>query len=387
LIDIAIGCESYSPAAGWPYYETIRQIDQCADKTRESLTENAWGTIAKEIVTTYIGFYSNYWLGGLSVTMSALRVRKVGELTALLRLLTHKMIHKLRWEWHLKHPELAGAETNYDYGDGCSESADEMPNNTATDYDQQWNSKRYPPLLFSDALLLAHWRAQSYNGELYVDLADFCDCLAQYMPADSEIAKLCEILSDFIKHDFTLISCSFGRNYQYSYGVSIYFPWQTMVPYYGASISFPEDSNWIRFLELYLRVTRREPRSHNCEPHPERSHVDLREKLFEANFSGVRMGPDRMGPDRMGLDEGGNPIHSMRNPPIVFIPDCCTSPEVRRQNADAQWRLMQGEFGITESLRDARLRALDEKNPTWILLTEEPPVDPRDLKSDDVDES
>lgn len=385
LIDIVIGCESYSPSAGWPYFETIRQIDQCADKAREALTENVWGTIAKEIVTTYIGFYSNYWLGGLSVTMSALRVRKVGELTALLNLLTHKMIYLLRREWKLKHPELSEAETNDEGGDQGSESADEAPNNTATDYDE--HGKRYPPLLFSDALVLAHWRAQSYNGELYVDLADFCDCLVQYVPENSDIAKLCEILSDFIKNDFTLISCSFGRNYQYSYGVSIYFPWQTMVPYYGASISFPEDSNWIRFLELYLKVTRREPRPHNCEPHPEQFKFDLREKLFEVNFSGVRMGPDRMGPDRMGLDEGGNPIHSMRNPPIVFIPDCCTSPEVRRQNAIAQWKLMQGEFPINKSIRNSRIKALEEKNPSWLLLTEEAPVDPADSKLNDVDAS
>ena len=392
LVDIAIGCESYSPAAGWPYFQTIQQIDTEADNKRLSAT-GAWEMIAKNIVTEYIRFYSDYWLGGLSVSMSALKVNQVDELRHLIRGLANEMIRELRQECDEKHIQLYGMDNNgdrnEDEGPADSECRNEAPDPhcqlempSGTEYDKQWKRKRYPPLSFSDALLLAHWRTQSYNGELYVDLADFCDNLAQYLPRDNEIAYLCEKLSHFIKHDFVIKSCTFGRNYQYSYGVSIYFPWQTLIPYYGASISFPEDSDWILFLRLYLIATRREPRLFYSKPHG-----GFRE-LVDQNLSQVRMGPDRMGPDRMGLDEGGNPIHSMRNPPIVFMPDCCTSSDRRRINARAQSRLMKDpEFDPKELLRDARIRKLEEANPAWVLLTEEPAVTPEQLEADNADEN
>jgi hypothetical protein len=36
-----------------------------------------------------------------------------------------------------------------------------------------------------------------------------------------------------------------------------------------------------------------------------------------------RMAVDRMAVDRMGGGAGGNPIHSMRNPPVIFFPTEC----------------------------------------------------------------
>jgi hypothetical protein len=361
VVDIAIANESYSPAAGWPYRETIHQIDPNAKAPATSFTPCVWEGIAKNIVTAYVGYYSNYWLGGLSVSMSALKVYKADHLKHLVRALANEMINEL-------YSERERRRTGHYYGP-----------------------------LFSDALILAHWKTQSYNGELYVDLADFCDNLAEYMPDDSEIAQRCKELSHFIKYDFTLLSCSFGRSYQYSYGVSVYFPWQTLVPYYGASIHFPGDSNWLKFLEIYLELTRREPRTifkckdrdiDRLDEKTKGELAQLRQNLVDLNSSGVRMVSDRMVSDRMGLDEGGNPIHSMRNPPIVFIPDyCCTSLHVQKSNADAQATLMKDALDPQDLLRSARINELDRKNAAWLLLTEEPPVDPADVESDDVEES
>lgn len=373
LVDIAIGCESYSPAAGWPYCETIKKIDFTAREKTESFSDEVWRAIAKEIVKAYVRFYSDYWLGGLSVAMSALDVRYVDRLKHLVRGLANEMIYELHKEWDEDQHHLYGADDD-------SKSKDEKD-------DKRRRRKRYPPLSFSDALTLAHWRTQSYNGELYVDLADFCDCLAEYIPEDQEIARLCHELAYFIRKHFVIESCTFGRNYQYSYGVSIYFPWQNLVPYYGASIRFPEESNWISFLNTYLKVTRRRPRFIDCDHLVEDLDDRLRNKLAKQNLSEVRMGPDRMGPDRMGLDEGGNPIHSMRNPPIVFIPDCCTEPEVRELNAKAQLWLMKDGLELKDMLPDPKIKALEAKNLAWSLLTTEQRAVPEQFEADNVDES
>ena len=371
IVDIAIGCESYSPAAGWPYYQTIKKIDREAKRTDGAFSApDVWETIASDIVKEYVSFYSNYWLGGLSVAMSALKVSRVHRLRELVRDLANEMICEL------------GKDEDTEIPYQPSELEDQK------EYDKHRRRKRYPPLSFKDALILAHWRAQSYNGELYVDLADFCDCLAEYLPEDKDIARICHRLSHFIKKHFVIESCTFGRNYQYSYGVSIYFPWQTLVPYYGASIRFPEDTNWITFINTYLKATRRGPRLFfDCPPY-HNEHVALRDKRFdvdklvELNFSEVRMGPDRMGPDRMGMDEGGNPIHSMRNPPIVFIPDCCTTPLQRGANFLAEYWLMQGGFQLKDLLRSSTLENLEKRNQAWPLLTKDAPATPEQFEAE-----
>lgn len=385
VVEIAIGNESYSPAAGWPYKQTIKKIDRFARAAKASLPHNVWEAIAKNIVKEYVRFYSDYWLGGLSVSMSALRAHQGDELAHRVRALANEMINELREEWDRKQEQL--------YRPGTTGKAERHAGSVEEEYASRWNHKRYPPLLFSDTLILAHWRAQSYNGELYVDLVDLCNCLAQYVPEDSTIARLCHELSHFIRKDFVIESCTFGRSYQYSYGVSIYFPWQSLVPYYGASIRFPKNSNWLSFLNTYLLVTRRAPRFFNCKPDKDEVDDEARKKLFEfnvklvaQNFTGVRMGPDKMGPDKMGIDEVGNPIHSMRNPPIVFIPDCCTSTTRRLLNAMAEFRLMRNEIDPRELLPDPRITELEKTRPSWLLLTKESIVTSDQLESDNVDE-
>jgi hypothetical protein len=294
------------------------------------------------------------------------------------------MLYKLGWGWDRKDLELGKTAMPVRHEEAKADKG----------YDDQWKRKRYPPLVFSDALILAHWRTQSYNGELYIDLADFCDCLAEYMPEGDEVARICRELSTFIKEYFVIKSCTFGRNYQYSYGVSIYFPWQLLIPYYGASIRFPQRSHWIYFLDTYLKVTRRQPRwFFDCEPHGDGAHLEWNDKrvnlneLLDLNLDQVRMGPDRMGPDRMGMDEGGNPIHSMRNPPIVFIPDCCTTLAQRVINAYWQGKLMQDSLQLKEMLLDPKVEELEKRNPAWPLLTQDLGVNPDQFEADDEDES
>lgn len=106
-----------------------------------------------------------------------------------------------------------------------------------------------------ELILLAHWESQSYWNESYTDLFDFCFCLRkrcrlalglpnEYGSEETEeavtelgdLAKSCTgVMAELdrkhsrkLEERFSKIivhSCHFGSQYQYSHGLSIYFPW------------------------------------------------------------------------------------------------------------------------------------------------------------------
>src|SRR5258705_2167998 len=136
LAEIVIGCESYSPASGWPYRQILARLEK--DFAVPKLPKGKIQVeVAKAIVEEYVNYYSDYWLGGMSVTQSALDLSQVEEL----RKIVDKFANALEQE--LKKKERGSRRDR----------------------------------AFQDALVLAHWEAQSYNGETFVDLYDFCDCL------------------------------------------------------------------------------------------------------------------------------------------------------------------------------------------------------------------
>ena len=274
VAEIVVGCESFSPISGWPYRQILERL--CTDFVNpKSVTAEA----AKAIVEEYVSFYSTYWMAGLSVTQSALNVAKVEELQRLINELAQAMEDELVAESKQK-------------------------------------PRRPSKHRFENALVLAHWEAQSYNGEQYVDVYDFCDCLQKRGPS-KEIGKRCQALKEFIATEFVLKSCYCGAIYQYSYGVSIYFPWANIAPsYWNLDFADEKAPGWGTFLKAYTRITRRSPRNGTG---------DHRMKYSGDNKKSPRhrMYIDRMYIDRMMIERMGshNRIHSMRNPPAAFNPE------------------------------------------------------------------
>ncbi len=264
LVDIVAGCESYSPASGWPYCEILERLAHEIKHNDQSVRDR----VAKGIVEEYVNFYADYWLGGLSVTQSALDVRKVEKLKSLIDALATELVKALN------DPKTLSQ--------------------TGT------------------ALILAHWEAQSYNGEQFVDLADFCHCLGKRYP-DGAIPGRCEELANFIVNEFVLKSCYSGPVYQYSHGASLYFPWAKVAASYD-KLEFNQKPssteagvNWADFLKTYTVKTRRAPRDIEAN-----SKFDaLKSSLAPQRFRKT----DGMGP--------GNPTFSMRNPPLIALPDDC----------------------------------------------------------------
>jgi hypothetical protein len=252
---------------------------------------------AKAIVDEYVNYYANYWMAGLSVTQSALNVGKAEDLRRHIDKLAQAMEKEL----------VAGSK-----------------------------SKRANRRRFASSLLLAHWEAQSYNGEQFVDLYDFCECLERRV-GSSIIAKHCRSVKEFIGKEFVLKSCYCGPTYQYSYGVSIYFPWSQIAPSYW-NLDFVNEktrSGWGSFLKTYTELTRRAPRGLDAAKRADQvgktavaeslrngmtEHRMIYNRMNQDDPKGYRMLYDRMVYDRMGAQ---NRVHSMRNPPDIFVPDDC----------------------------------------------------------------
>ncbi|MFL6216847.1 MAG: clostripain-related cysteine peptidase [Blastocatellia bacterium] len=74
-----------------------------------------------------------------------------------------------------------------------------------------------------EMVLLAHWEAQSYWGESYTDLYDFCRCLREHCKPEDELAQACCDVMSALKA--VVLSHNFGSKVQYSHGLSIFFPW------------------------------------------------------------------------------------------------------------------------------------------------------------------
>ena len=339
LAQIVVGCESYSPASGWPYRQVLQRLRNDFTK-RVSKKSEIQVEAAKAIVEEYVNYYSSYWVAGLSVTQSALDVRRVVELREHVDRLADTLQQKLE------------AECN---GDGRATQS------------------------FKNELVLAHWDAQSYNGELFVDLFDFCDCL-QLRSSSDEVRSQCQKVKEFLANEFVLRSAYSGAAYQYSYGVSLYFPWSGVSSRYK-NLNFVKDSagrGWLSFLEAYTDVTRRRPRGFdvllqaavtgNLQPDSRMSEMRMSEmrmsemrmsemrmsemrmsemrmsemrmsemrmsdlrmsemRMSEMRMSEMRMSEMRMSEMRMMAAEGKNPIHSMRNPPVVFFPTRCIAED------------------------------------------------------------
>lgn len=130
---------------------------------------------------------------------------------------------------------------------------------------------------------LAHLESQSYFSENYTDLYDFCFCLAESCKTGPfrTLREACEDVMTVLEPNnsrereerFSKVvvhSKHFGSHYQYSHGLSIYFPWSEPLGDQNndplekyKDYEFTTDlgkQNWRSFLTLYLDKTKREAR-------------------------------------------------------------------------------------------------------------------------------
>jgi hypothetical protein len=284
-----ISSESFGPQSGWPYGRIIERLNQSLDAGDGKASAEGLGSMT---VDEHVDFYVEYAMAdGLSVDISMLDVRQVDGLRDAIKILGEELRAELK----------IGKE-------------------------------------FLDQIILAHWEAQSYNGEVYVDLRDFCQCLRNRYNGDVPLladtdpnaasvnkkinrrkafAKVCDDTVNAIKA-LVRVSCFMGVQFQYSFGVSIYFPWSEVDPDYNEdNLMFVKDSGWKDFLKDYVERTRRLPRGVSTSAQNQIMGLEPVRKTVT----------DQKGPANILT-------RSMRNPPINVIDNAmkdCTSGLARER--------------------------------------------------------
>jgi hypothetical protein len=154
-----------------------------------------------------------------------------------------------------------------------------------------------------ERILLAHWDAQSYWTENYIDLYDFCFCLKKRCGfAASVLATPPAVLPDILSacenimekltrgvegaDDGIIVRSEFaGPSYQYSHGLSLFFPWSQPVgsdfwdkqyEKYRLITDASTETSWKKFLEEYFKRTMRDPHAQE---------KDLRESVVAGRSS------------------------------------------------------------------------------------------------------
>lgn len=216
--------------------------------------------------------------------------------------------------------------------------------------------------LARELILLAHWDAQSFWQDSYTDLFDFCFRLKrrceQVFPALKEtappggagdpldavrrIVEACREVTEVLESgtetddDRVIVRAQFaGAEYQYSHGLSVYFPWSRPADgFFGKykEYAFAAETDWDDFLDEYFTKTMRESRGQE-NPVPTRvgeGKEGLEKDILESLLRdiGARAFPDGQlskgaGNDATGGGKGGGgdasgddcACHSVKNYP------------------------------------------------------------------------
>jgi hypothetical protein len=227
-VDYMVGAEGFVKNTGWPYHRIIETLNSNPNIEAADL--------AGVVVQKYTCYYSDYVSAGVSVDLAACDLSRHRGLREAVRYLAALLTNSF-----LSSPQ-------------CS------------------------PVV--DAVILAHWRTQSYKFEEYVDLWDFCDLL-EGACEDEAVQKACRGVKDAIAgrgvdssangggyegesaiRQYVLDACFSGPGSQHSHGLSVYFPWveDRLALNKYRKLSFPEETGWGSFLSVYVNKTRRAPR-------------------------------------------------------------------------------------------------------------------------------
>jgi cysteine peptidase C11 family protein len=220
-----IASEGSVPSAGWTYAKILGCLTR--ETSRNLATRDVAGLFVKEFVRSQ----DAYTVGGVSVDMAAWDLERFGYLA--------------------------------DAFEGLAEAL------TACFQDPR--SRVYRQM--ERVMLQVHWKCQSYMYDQNVDLGDFCELLdrecglvVEELGEGDDLDKLlavqqaCRSVLDELKQAVILSGFS-GGGYQYSNGVSVFFPWSREAYEVSRknyeSLWFAQDVerervSWTDFLKKYL---------------------------------------------------------------------------------------------------------------------------------------
>ena len=236
----------------WPYREILIRIFKEVDRNLNDIRE-----LIGDIFYYCIHNSADFLLAGYSYQLTLCDLWRVSDLNDALSNLSTAMIEALS-------PQ------------------DEKKNDAASTY----------------VILYSHWKAQSFFDEMYIDIYDFCSSIvdrcerieegggevkAPLSTIRDECVKVMEIVAKpdlpngksvgkISKKPKVVTAAEFvGPAYQYSHGLSVYFPWSR--PSDGSRIMqqyktyriyndfAPERASWFDFLDAYFTATQRKAKS------------------------------------------------------------------------------------------------------------------------------
>jgi hypothetical protein len=261
------------------------------------------------IVDAHTKYYSSFLMAGVSTDISACRLNKSDDLA--------NAVGELAEELRAALPKSA------------TRSGKKRSRSDRVYVEDLKLSERAIP----DAMVMAHWRAQSYRFERHTDLYDFCDLLSEGCE-DERIIKACEKVKEVIKgrngarDGYVIKSCHTGTAYQYSNGVAVYFPWAEFDSGYRR-LRFSKDSSWGRFLDEYVVTTRRRPRGLSGASHVVEIEEDREAEVRDNPEIGRRDNPEIRRRDNPEIGTRDNPEIRRRDNPEIGTRD---NPEIRRRD-------------------------------------------------------
>jgi hypothetical protein len=240
-VNLLVGAEGLEPEFGWPYSRILEKAREISNAQGRHIGPEE---LARTIVREYTEFYSDYdRTAGRSADLAAINLVETDDRRGM--------------------AALAAAVTSL--GDSLIASFVHDPRN-------------------HDLVTLAHWKAQTYKSDQYVDLHDLCIQLYEVFPPNSDVRSGCEGVIKMLDGDrlaldaiddptkvFTtsgtgciVTSGCTGFAHQHSYGTSIYFPWALVSKDYENLAFFKEKRSavggWPEFLNQHVSATRRKPR-------------------------------------------------------------------------------------------------------------------------------
>jgi hypothetical protein len=238
-VSFLVGSEGFVNNTGWPYHRVLSVLAGPGDPK----------DAAESIVEKYAAFYQDYEMAGSSTQIAALDLGKLSNLTAAVETLAQAL--KSALEPIAENSEQKELEEKNSEREEVKQTS---PRTVATDV--------------RDAVILAHWYAQSFKWGEYADLWDFCDQLRRFLPngkfEEEKAVEYVQRIEDAIKRvkkavDGVVIrSCYCGPEFQHAHGVAIYFPWSALaVPPSYEKLKFAKETHWDKFLDVYLKTTRR----------------------------------------------------------------------------------------------------------------------------------
>jgi hypothetical protein len=281
---------------GWPYRQIL---DGIAKYTEGSPLE-----IARAVAESYRRFYRDYEIAGVSTDIAVTDLARIAAVADAVSELARAMIAPLS--------ELAA--------DGLEEAielGDLKPKGSRTDEAR----------MVRDAIVLAHWSAQSYKCDRYSDLYDFAHQLVRFSagrsgPAMDAVRSAARGVLDAV--DAVVVSSfTTGAELQHSHGLSIYFPWslRDFYPEYR-NLRFAKETGWVKFLDVCLRATRRMRRFQSVHWKAARTPaVPLRMPESEPSLAATKDVEAGTRKDvEAGTRKGQTCRSTMKNPPEGYYP-------------------------------------------------------------------